>query len=282
LSGVARAPVPGRDDQPVDQPVDEPVDEPLVVHASSARMAEVGDEQAQLVLTGPPYFPAAVEAVLTGGQAGGSALAGADLEALARQTLQFAWGLRPVFDECWRILPPGGWLVVQTRDVRLGGRLLPVQASHRELLEAVGFQLYACYLWRPAHTPLARRRVIDALTRSYAPLPFDPEVFMAFTKPGPVRPGEPTAADIELLQRDVMRTAVGHQPARHRHQSPLPVMQAFVRACSRPGDLVVDPFAGGGTVLRAAALLGRRAVGYEIDPESVATVRRNLAPRGGR
>ncbi len=104
-------------------------------------MAEVGDAQAQLVLTGPPYFPAVVEAVLTSERAGASVLAGADVEALARETLQFAWGLRPVFEECWRILPPGGWMVAQTRDVRLGARLVPVEATHRELLEAVGFHL---------------------------------------------------------------------------------------------------------------------------------------------
>lgn len=254
----------------------------LLIHASSEQMSEVGDAQAHLVLTGPPYFPAAVEAVLSGTRKGGSALQGADTQWLASRTTQFAWSLRPVFEECWRILPPGGWLVVQTRDVRLGAHLVPVQASHRELLEAVGFHLYACYLWRPVHTPLARRRVLDALARRHAPLPFDPEVFMAFLKPGRARRGEPTAEDIDLLSGDCMRTAVGHQPARHRHQSPLPVMQALVRAFSRPGDLVVDPFAGGGTVLRAAALLGRRAVGYEIDAEALATSQRNLSLRGGR
>lgn len=255
---------------------------PLVVHASSARMAEVGDAQAQLVLTGPQYFPAAVEAVLTSERVGASVLAGADVEALARETLQFAWSLRPVFEECWRILPPGGWMVVQTRDVRLGTRLVPVETTHRELLEAVGFHLYARYFWRPVHTPLARRRVLDALARSHAPLPFDPEVFMAFLKPGPAQPGEPTPQDAALLSGDSLRTAVGHQPARHRHHSPVPVMQAFVRACSRQGDLVVDPFAGAGTVLRVAAQLGRRAVGYEIDAQAVAAMQDNLAPRGGR
>ena len=40
---------------------------------------------------------------------------------------------------------------------------------------------------------------------------------------------------------------------------------------TKPGNLVWDPFAGSGTVLLAAYLLGRRAIGYEIDPERYET-----------
>lgn len=47
---------------------------------------------------------------------------------------------------------------------------------------------------------------------------------------------------------------------------PRDLMLEIVRDYSRPGDLVVDPCAGYGTTLRAAELLGRRAVGAEIDP----------------
>ena len=225
------------------------------MHASSARMAEVGDAQAQLVLTGPPYFPAAVEAVLTSERVGASVLAGADVEALARETLQFAWSLRPVFEECWRILPPGGWMVVQTRDVRLGTRLVPVETTHRELLEAVGFHLYARYFWRPVHTPLARRRVLDALARSHAPLPFDPEVFMAFLKPGPARPGEPTPQDAALLSGDSLRTGAAFTGTR---ASPISPSALTARTESPPagsnGTSNEQPVAPAGAVQNGAPL----------------------------
>ena len=42
-------------------------------------------------------------------------------------------------------------------------------------------------------------------------------------------------------------------------------MRAIVRDYSRPGDLIVDPCAGGSTTLLAAAIEGRRAIGAEID-----------------
>lgn len=47
---------------------------------------------------------------------------------------------------------------------------------------------------------------------------------------------------------------------------PLWLMQSLVRDYSRPGDLICDPCAGGGTTLLAAAIEGRRAVGAEMDP----------------
>jgi hypothetical protein len=42
-------------------------------------------------------------------------------------------------------------------------------------------------------------------------------------------------------------------------------MRPFIAAFSRPGDVVLDPFAGFGTTLLAAALEGRRGLGIEAD-----------------
>lgn len=47
---------------------------------------------------------------------------------------------------------------------------------------------------------------------------------------------------------------------------PLWLMRAIIRDYTRPGDLIVDPFAGGATTLLAAAIEGRLAVGAERDP----------------
>ncbi len=49
---------------------------------------------------------------------------------------------------------------------------------------------------------------------------------------------------------------------------PLWLMRAIVRDYTRPGDLVVDPCAGGATTLIAAAIEGRRAIGAELDPST--------------
>jgi site-specific DNA-methyltransferase (adenine-specific) len=55
------------------------------------------------------------------------------------------------------------------------------------------------------------------------------------------------------------------------------LMRALVRDYSRPGDLVVDPFAGWGSTLAAAIGLGRQALGAEIDPTVAAEGNRRIA-----
>ncbi len=47
-------------------------------------------------------------------------------------------------------------------------------------------------------------------------------------------------------------------------------------AGARPGDTILDPFCGTGTILMEAALLGMRAVGIDIDGDAVRGARSNL------
>lgn len=58
---------------------------------------------------------------------------------------------------------------------------------------------------------------------------------------------------------------------------PLWLMRALVRDYTRPGDLVCDPCAGGGTTLIAALTEGRRAAGAEMDEAHYRLARARLA-----
>lgn len=243
----------------------------ILIHGHSSKMTEIKDAQATLILTSPPYFPAEIESQLVDGfQLSGN------VNELIQSIVSYAWDLRSVFEECFRILKPGGHLILQTRDVRLKDRLVQVEAIHREICEAIGLNLYARHFWRPIHITLPRRRMLNALADSTGPVPFDPEVFLVFKKTGNQIMGEPSAEDIELLQRDFTKSGLGSMKQRHKYQSPLPMIQAFIRTYSRETDLVVDPFSGGGTVALCALKLNRAAKTYEIDIESVNITRKNL------
>jgi DNA modification methylase len=45
---------------------------------------------------------------------------------------------------------------------------------------------------------------------------------------------------------------------------------------SKPGDFVLDPYAGSGTTLLAAQCLGRRWVGIELKPAFIDLMQRRL------
>jgi site-specific DNA-methyltransferase (adenine-specific)/modification methylase len=71
----------------------------------------------------------------------------------------------------------------------------------------------------------------------------------------------------------------GHERVRdpkHPTQKPLSVLRRLVELASRPGDLVLDPFMGVGSTGVAAVELGRRFVGFELDPGYAGAARARL------
>jgi adenine-specific DNA-methyltransferase len=62
----------------------------------------------------------------------------------------------------------------------------------------------------------------------------------------------------------------------HPAQFPVAVIDRIVRACSRPGDLILDPFLGSGTVAEVAIRNGRHVLGFEIREDYVAIARERI------
>ncbi len=59
-------------------------------------------------------------------------------------------------------------------------------------------------------------------------------------------------------------------------QKPLPILQRIVRTHSRPGDTVLDFFAGSGTTGEAATLANRRFILIDENPEAIAVMKSRL------
>ena len=62
----------------------------------------------------------------------------------------------------------------------------------------------------------------------------------------------------------------------HGCQMPEQLLGRIIRACSNPGDVVLDPFGGSGTTLVAAKKLHRRFLGFELSPDYAAAIRKRL------
>ena len=71
---------------------------------------------------------------------------------------------------------------------------------------------------------------------------------------------------------DDILPALGKKRTGHPTEKPVPLMERIIKASSRPGDLVMDPFCGCGPFLEAGALLGRRIVGIDISLLAVETI----------
>ena len=79
---------------------------------------------------------------------------------------------------------------------------------------------------------------------------------------------------IELTRRELLaQRPVGEAEDIHFPES---LAALVIEAYSRPGDVVLDPFAGYGTTAVVAARLGRRPIAIELLPRRAARIRRRL------
>jgi DNA modification methylase len=63
----------------------------------------------------------------------------------------------------------------------------------------------------------------------------------------------------------------------HGCQMPEQLLGRIIRACSREGEVVLDPFGGSGTTLAVAKKLGRKYLGFELSTDYVEKVNQRLA-----
>jgi adenine-specific DNA-methyltransferase len=84
------------------------------------------------------------------------------------------------------------------------------------------------------------------------------------------RPREPEYAIGDVLDWTYSGNRLGPT------QKPLPVLLPLVETFSPYSGLVLDPFAGSGSTLLAARMLGRRFLGIELDGDSHAIAKRRL------
>jgi adenine-specific DNA-methyltransferase len=86
---------------------------------------------------------------------------------------------------------------------------------------------------------------------------------------------------------DKRRSGVIHVPQLrpgqliHPHEKPTVLLEMFLRQSTDPGDFVVDPFGGSGSLVRAARNVGRSAVAIEYDQKNYELALDKLEGSGG-
>ena len=256
--------------------------EPFVC-GDARSMATIENGSVALVVTSPPYF------------AGKQYEEELEQEGVPASYLEYLDLLRAVFAECVRKLEPGGRIAVNVANL---GRK-PYRSLSADVIgilqDELGLLLRGELIWqkgegatsscawgsfRSATNPVLRditeRVVIASKGR------FD----RARSTKQREREGLPyrntlMTEDFMALTLDVWDMPT-ESARRVGHPAPFPVElpEQLIRLYTFENDLVLDPFMGSGSTLVAAAQLGRRYVGYDLDPEYVEIARRRVADVG--
>lgn len=257
----------------------QPVAAPFL-HGDARHMDAVADGSAALVVTSPPYFAGkAYEEELHREGVPGSYLEYLDL-------------LGAVFAECVRKLEPGGRIAVNVANLgRKPYRSLSADVI-RILQDDLGLLLRGELIWQKAEG--ASGSCAWGSFRSAAnPVLRDISERVVIASKGRfdrARSVKDRAAaglphESTLMTEDFMALTLDIWPipperaGRVGHPAPFPVElpEQLIRLYTYRDDLVLDPFMGSGSALVAAARLGRRYVGYDLDADYVAIAARRVA-----
>jgi site-specific DNA-methyltransferase (adenine-specific) len=230
------------------------------------------DESIHLVLTSPPYWTLK-EYNDTTGQMGHIE----DYEA-------FLVELNKVWEECLRVLVPGGRLICVVGDVCLSrkkhGRhlVVPLHSDISVNCRKLGFDNLNPIIWyKIANANYEMSNAGGFLGKPYEPnaiIKNDIEFILMQRKPGGYRSPTEEQRTLSKLSKEEFdewfrQIWTINGVSTKTHPAPFPVELAFrlIRMFSFVGDTVLDPFCGSGTTMMAAIETDRNSIGIEIDRE---------------
>lgn len=254
--------------------------------ADSADMSQLDDGSVRLIVTSPPY--------------GGKVVFEEDYLSKAETADEYFSLAEPITEECFRVLAPAGKMVVNWADPigEWNNRQWMERDeyeehiyAHRwvELAKRVGFKLWARKIWhKNVYYSLAQNRVrADEAFRVDGKTHLDWEWLLTFRKPGPA----PSAVYTTLNYGEWVECSrgvwyiPGAEAMRGLAVFPEELVSRFIEMYSCKGGFVLDPFLGTGTTVRVARALGRRGIGYEINPGLSsfigARLQQKMSPRSG-
>ncbi|MGB4135718.1 MAG: DNA methyltransferase [Microbacterium sp.] len=180
--------------------------------------------------------------------------------------------LMPRLEEAWRLLADDGtlYLHLDYREAHYAKVMLDAVFGRdcflNELIWAYDYGAKSRRRWPTKHDTILVY-VKDPARYFFDAEAVDREPYMA---PGLVTPEKAARGKLptDVWWHTIVPTA-GREKTGYPTQKPEGVLRRIVQASSRPGDRVLDLFAGSGTTGAVASALGRDAVLVDINPEAI-------------
>jgi DNA modification methylase len=250
----------------------------------SRKMKELPDSSVNLIITSPPYYDLKNynEDDSHTNQLGSP-----------KDYQEYVKNLERVWLECIRVLTPDGKICINIMPIFLSGKenglgrretRTMISDIEQFMVSTKKMFMFALYIWD-------KRKI--ARFSSFGSYPYPPNIFstfpyewiIVFSKNGK---RDKVSAEIKekskISNKEWQSWAINSiwemNPARAKsvgHPAPFPeeMPMRLIKLYSFWGDTVLDPFLGSGTTTIVAEKLGRKGVGYEINPGYVELAKRN-------
>ncbi|MCC6230697.1 MAG: site-specific DNA-methyltransferase [Phycisphaerales bacterium] len=269
---------------PTPRPYQGPPTEHTLAAGDARHLDWIPDRSVHLVVTSPPYFN------LKKYNDHPDQLG--DIDDYER----FHDELDQVWRHCFRVLVPGGRLVVNVGDVCVarrenGGRhhVFPLHADIAVRARRIGFDYLTPILWNKIANAKfeAEGNGGGFLGKPYEPngiIKNDVEYILMLRKHGKYRsPTEDQRASSRLTKdeqaawfRPIWTDLTGASTREHPAPYPIELAYRLVRMFSFTGDTVLDPFVGTGSTMLAAIKCHRNSIGNELDPAYLAMAEKRI------
>lgn len=239
----------------------------------------LSDSSVNVTITSPPYF---------------------DLKDYGRPN-QIGFGqkyeeylddLTSVFEEVYRATKSDGslWIVVDT--FRRDQEVLPLPFDIAAKLKACGWTLRDIVIWKKERTVPwvaagATRKIFEYIlvfSKGSSSFQYDPNKYRETTDLKrwwvryPERYNPKGKAPEEIWSYDIpTQGSWGDSYVRHFCPLPNELVARIIQLTTQKGDVVLDPFAGSGTVPTVSKLLDRSFIGFELNSDYVAMFEKHLS-----
>ncbi|MGD0590781.1 MAG: site-specific DNA-methyltransferase [Bacteroidota bacterium] len=253
-----------------------PTNHKLII-GDSTELPEIENGSIDLVVTSPPYFNAPFDYV-----------------GLYKNYKHYLDTIEALAKELFRVMKDGRIVVLNIDDMLVKGEKYPIVANATNIFLEAGFRYRERIIWKKPDGYMRISRRSGVLLQNPYPMYFYPdnllESMIIFQKGKfdyksvDSKVKEESKVDVkEFSQKkwyvsfwEMTNVLPGSDLEKGIAAFPEELPYRFIKLFSFKGDTVLDPFAGSGTTMRVARMLGRNSIGVEIKKQLVKVIRKKL------